>query len=533
MDDVLDDIILAIHNNLPQYNEDMLKRYTEREVNNSPDVVELIFKQALLQFDGQIQFIEKRILSPEERVAFELQTDSKSKQPARAGVIVVVSEWVLVRYMFRFDHKDYVVHLYLPYIKDDAITIRVTRYNVLRTITERVFSPTMDGVSIKLIRQPIRFHQEKQHKFISILDPNDVYYDWVITTDLYRKNQRSVAQRLPIKTTVLLYLLCKFGWYKTLNMLELNPNDFQIVDKVGNDILEYDYFLAKKKTKQTEMYLKVRREHLRSGVIDIQAIRGKKFVANYLYIAQQFDRFEPKQLMTDDTNAYRIMWGRITHGGSGNEPQVKSHADTHIDSLDTYLDPNAKARLHKMDIRVEDIYDLLRYVFIELDRMTANAKHSNLYPRRLDIMQSILINQIGTIIFRNFYNTKRDAKTLTDRDVNSLFRIRPDLIARIYDEKNISTDSDVYGDNWLLSSGSGKIRSSGLGTKRITPSAPEHRMHPSIMVVETAISFTGKSPGITGDINPFLQIDADGNIAKDRMEYAKDIDEILLYLQPK
>ena len=44
MDDVLDDIILAIHNNLPQYNEDMLKRYTEREVNNSPDVVELIFK---------------------------------------------------------------------------------------------------------------------------------------------------------------------------------------------------------------------------------------------------------------------------------------------------------------------------------------------------------------------------------------------------------------------------------------------------------------------------------------------------------
>ena len=95
-----------------------------------------------------------------------------------------------------------------------------------------------------------------------------------------------------------------------------------------------------------------------------------------------------------------------------------------------------------------------------------------------------------------------------------------------------------YNDNWLLSVGAKKTRqnssinkNSSKGGSTSKTSTPEHRFHPSMAVVESIIAFSSSNPGISGTINPFLEIDSHGFIHKP--DYAAEVDAILPYLPYK
>ena len=512
----MDSIIKAVSEAMPHYNKFLLKDFTKKEINGSIEFISVVFSEAVKQFDGLIKYKKYKILSPEERIEFELRPKQDS------GVRIAVSELSLVDFVFEFEGREFHTHLYLPYSKNDAIVIKNTRYMIQRTIVEKVFSKTNEGIAARVIRSPIRFGRTKIFRVVSAVDER-TDHGLIITADIHRR-KRLNKKNTP-NTTILHYLLCKFGYLGTLARFGFNPEDFKFVPNIGETI-DYDYFVARKKQKSPELYLRIKRSSLEDP-------NHMKFVTNLLYLLTAYDRHNIQSLYEKTGAIYRIYMGRITHGDTHTETQYKSHADTHIASLDTYLDPITRDRLIRFGVQVDDIYDLLQYVFFEIDRIHTNATHSNLYYKRIDIMHGILIQTIGSRIFEKFYNARRDQKKLTDKDVTSILQFSPMLIQNIYKARNVTSEVSAYGDNWLTSFGISKTRQSGLNQQRLTPQAPEHRFHPSIAVVETLISFSGQNPGISGAINPFLQITDDGDIDIDNMPYHTDIDPLIEVLPYK
>jgi hypothetical protein len=509
-------LIMAIHNKIPHFNQHLLKDYTRSEVNDSDKIVGVILSEAIKLFGGEITYEGFRTVLPEERVEFELQS---------GGVRIATSELALIAYQFASKGKRYETFIYVPYMKDDAITIKSTKYHVQRTIMEKVFSKTNEGISIKVIRSPIKFDRIKICRYTSAVDESFIA-DFPITCNIHRRPK--TKKRNAIDTSVFHYLLCQFGYAETILRFKLNPDDFKFVDQIYNDTEEFDYFVAKKLPKNktlSDIYLRVRKSLIHNENLGSLVV---KLIVNILYILTAFDRHTIDDLYNPTGAAFRIMLGRIVYRGEPIEDiQYKSHADIHMISVNTYLDPLTRKRLHDSGIHISDIYDLFQYIFTEIDSITLNSTHSNLYDRRIDIIHSILVTTIGRNIFIKFYNETKTRRKLDERDIGNILKFNPMMISTIWKaSKNIISEGSAYGDNWLLSFGISKTRQTGNGNASIM--AYEHNFHPSMAVVESVGTFSKSSPGITGSVNPFIKIDENGTII--RPDDADEIDEILKYL---
>jgi hypothetical protein len=319
------------------------------------------------------------------------------------------------------------------------------------------------------------------------------------------------------------YLLCKFGYVGTLARFGLAAEDCVFVPVMDGDVDSFRYFPAKKTKRRAtvDLFLKVRKTRLEDPLIC-------KLVANILYTVAAFPKHQVEDLYEPTGAVFRIMLGKIINGLGVNELQSKNKIDDHIESLDTYLDPITRDRMHEYGIRVNDIYDLLQYVFIEINEIIRNTSHTNLYNSRIDVIEELLVETIVHSIYWRWYKAETDPKKLNHNEVTQILRFPRDLIAKLRTSRIVQKNPPAYGDNalvgWLIQ----KIRQSGLSASGRIIRSPDHRFHPSMAVVESLIAFSKSNPGAGGAINPYLEISKSGNVV--RPDYADEIDPLLDHL---
>lgn len=493
---------------MPRFNEYLLKSFMAEQIAGAAEFIEIVFREAVKLFNGTIQYIGMRIIPPEERAIMELDY--------KKGCPVTVSELILVEYQFGYEGQVFPVPLYIPYLKDDVIKIEDTNYVLQRSIKEKVFSKTSNGITMKVIRQPIPFYRTDTYRIESVTD--NWYQNESVPTVSIHQTQRSNRRKM-IDVTIIHYLLCKFGFLGTLTRFGLTSSDIVFVPSIEGDIEAYRYFVAKKaKTlKQVDLFLKVKKEKLNDPIIS-------KLIANILYTITAFQKHRIEDLYETTGIVFRIMLGKIIHGNATPEIQCKSKMDTHIASLDTYLDPITRERLHSYEIKVTDIYDMLQYVFVEIDKIFLSISHTDLYNSRIDVMEELLVETIVRSVYKRWYDAEKDPKKLSVREVKSILNFSRDLVTKLHMSRIVQKNPPAYGDNalvgWLIQ----KIRQSGLSTSGRIIKSPDHRFHTSMATVETLISFSKSNPGAGGSINPFLQISKNGSVI--RQDYSDEIDAL-------
>ena len=498
----------AIRSKLPQFNRYLIKGFMREQISSAAEFIEIVFKEAVKQLSDAITYVGMRVIPPEECADMELEY--------KKGCPITVSELLLVEYIFAYNGKHISVPLYIPYLKNDVIVIEGTNYVLQRSIKEKVFSRTTSGITMKVIRQPIPFYRTSSYRIESISG------DWysnesVPTTSIY--NQPRSNRSKMIDASIIHYLLCKFGFLGTLARFGLTSEDMVFVKSVGGDIEEYHYFVGKKakSLKQVDIFLKVRKHLLSDPIIS-------KLAANILYTITAFQKHHVEDLYEPTGTVFRVMLGKIIYGNTQLDIQCKNKIDTHIKSLDTYLDPITRDRLHSYEIYVNDIYDMLQYVFKEIDKISLSTSHTDLYNSRVDVMEELLVETIVKSVYTRWYKVETDAKKLKDKDVQKQLNFPRDLVAKLHLSRIVQKNPPAYGDNilvgWLIQ----KIRQSGLSTSGRIIKSPDHRFHPSMAAVETLISFSKSNPGAGGAINPFLQITNNGSVI--RQNYSNEIDDL-------
>ena len=233
---------------------------------------------------------------------------------------------------------------------------------------------------------------------------------------------------------------------------------------------------------------------------------------------------------------FRTMLGKIIHGNSINELHGKKKIDTHIASVDSYLDPITRARLASYNIFTNDIYDLFQYVFTEIEKLV-RVSHTDLYETRIDYLEELLVETIVRKVYSRWYDAVRrlgggaeiDPRKLNEREVETrILKMNDMLIARLSDSRVVQKSPPAYGDNalvgWLIS----KMRQSGLSASGRIIKSPDHRFHPSQLVVESILAFSKTNPGAAGSINPYLEITKNGSVVKPG--FADELIELEKYL---
>ena len=513
----MDDIILAVHEALPKYNEFLLKTFREREMGRIVDFVGDVCAEAARLFRGNLDYLGYRYVMPEERAVYEM-----SPPIFRSGVDIRVSELTLVEYQFSFKGQLFPVKLYLPYLKNGFVVLRDVRYGVQFVITEKLFSRAQNGLSIKFLRSPVQFWRQQVPPIRSQIT-DEVYVTSVLAVRIHQRKRRSASKDLMV-LTVLHYLLCEFGFTRTMEQLGIDPTKLVFVSDVDRTSVDkYEYLLARKPVKSRDnIYLRIDR-----SIWDDLLVR--KIVFNLVYILSSSTLHEIEDLYEETGAVFRIYMGRSTHDKNTNEARAKGYADQRLDSLQTYLDPATRIRLEKeLGTTFSSIHDLMIFILKNIENLLVNTRQSNLMDSRIDILDNLLVGTIVSAVYRQFYKYEQKGAALTAEDVKRMLGISALIATKVNsknkNQKNLVVTSSVplYGDNVLTASGIRRVKG-GRGGHSLT--ATENRFDPSYPIVTTCTVFSDTNPGSAGFINPYLEIGPDGEILE--TDYSKKFEEDL------
>ena len=499
---------------LPQFNDYTLKGYASEQVKRIPEYVSSIFKEAILLFKGELKYHGYKVLSPEKEIEFI----AADKKMIRGHYNILRSEWNLYEYTFEFDGSVFQVPIYLPHLHDGCLQINGTKHYIQAAIMEQMISRTADGVVIKVLRSPLQFWRGDLRNMIAT-NKKEYRENVIITNVFYRQEKRRN------KTPLILYLLCVNDFEQVLrNTLGLSSDSICFVEEDDPKSETHTYFKCKE-----GIYLKCDNETVMNDHF------ARRFVASVLDILSKAKKYTISSLY--DTTFYKSILGRYLYPDKSlSDALAVSHAHSHLDSLTTYLDEHTKSELAMLSRPVfcENIFDLFIAVFVNIDDWVIRYIPNDLFNKRIGGTELFLLG-VGKAIFTVFYKSIKD-KQHSVKSINSMLKkIQPSVIKKINEVKALQRAASLYNDNDLVSVYVKRLR---LNTTQENASAKhakltnekDHQFHPSFLAVESALAISSSSPGISGDLNPFVAIDRMGFFQEKEMPWYAAIEPLSKYL---
>ena len=509
------DVVKRVAEVCPTMNDYALRGFVKENIDTSPDFVAMVFREGFKLVAGDIELVEYTVMNPEERVKFELR--SGHNKPTRTKIPLTVSHLRLIRYRVRFGGEYRDTHLYTPYMFEDMLHIRNKPAMLRKVISEQTFSRInendRDGMSVSPIRVRVNFNRRNTFRVESYIT-RVPYTKFIVTAGLFHGD---VPNRI-CDGTIVHYMLAKFGFLKTLARFGLSRTDIDFTPNIADDTDEFEYFAARKFERAEEgpgLFLKVRK-------ILLGEDQSLKFVVNLLYVLSFFKIQTMENVYVEQGSVWKIILGMIISDDKA-ELLAYTKAETNLRSVDHFIDPITRDRFQTFGVPIQDIYDLLVYVFVNIDSFMVNNQVQDLYNSRLAVSNGILVKSFAETIYKKIYALANKSNiTIVDikkmLQLNSMMFRQPASI-RSDDDKDYIATPTIIGDNYLLSGGLNKIRLTGR---------PEQRFHPSMAVAESVDGFSGKAIGRTGFLNPFIPTDKNAAIL--HPDYAQQIDDILPYL---
>lgn len=506
-----DDAIGAVTNELPPFNDYLLRTFRKEQVSRFPEFMDTAFNEAIQLFNGRLKYHGYHVLSPERRIDYVT-----GNRIIKGRINVQRSELELVEYDFSFDDQPIAVQLYLPYLYNNALVINDTKYYMALAINERMIYRVPDGVIIKVMRSPLKFWRNEQ--VTCTTTGGYQFFEPVITVQAhYSKTSRSRKH-----TPLILYLLAQYNFEKVCETLGIPEGALTVVSEPVENDATFDYLKCKDK-----IYLKIDKTLLND-------VDSRRFIISVWYIIKGIRR----QCTIGDvynTTLYKTCLGKALYGSNVSEALAAGHTESHLDSLKSYLDKYTKNELALMGIYCNDIFDLFIAVFLRIDSWLTNYRPNDLFGKRISGAELIMMAVVEQV-FTRFYDTLGRNKVIGIKEITSMLKIDAMKIAKIHDVTALQSSASLYNDNILFSTLIKKIRQSSSrdskSRKRSSNliAAKEHQFDPSFLAIESALAISLSAPGQGGDINPYAVIDSRGYFVKEAMPWFKEIAPLSKYL---
>lgn len=459
----------------------------------------------------------------------------------------------LVNYYFVFTDqlgKDHEIirPIYLPYAEPGGIiSISGSRYHIVPVLSDKVFTPGNNSIFVRLTQD--RNNMYRMYHTVVIDGRRESRY--VVYATIYRNTSTSKATLVTKAETILVhYLLGKYGFTKMFQRYtgvvpvygleehfteEAFPSDEWIVCKsrqrIPSTCLDKSY-------QPTNIAMAVKRKDWTPEI--------ETLIMGFYYIVDHFpDRFMlPKMkdvidsdgVVTrvkaeysfdeahymlkryfDDVALWKILVGLIRFGNQYGEHKLHKDVSEHFESLDAYLDTMSKEKLLERGIELENYFDLLFYLSVNMSEMVLEGSDSglNVYGKNLEILYYILYNILyGFTTVKFTLNKIASRRPLTKKDVEStlMVNVSTGSILKIHSGKIITKSVSYSGDHMypgvtsVIAEQENRAGADRGDSGRVTV-GPQNRLDISMITTGSVLNLPKGNPTPLARVNPWIKID--------------------------
>ena len=515
---ILTEISNEISSSMRQFNDDLIYGFRKRRIASINQYLDSSFRQMVAFFNNKLRYVGYRTLTPEERLDYAFDNMIR-----KGYVSIRRTDTSNVRFEFEFNGDPYYIHVEVPYLRNECVMFNDTEYYPLFPIVERGGVNVTDShtVIIKVMRIPITFGRRPSDKVQLSAVSGRQYWDLLLTVKIYQGEVGKTGERIPL----ILYNICRLGFADGLALYGVKPGQISVVQEASEDDEDFEYFML-----PNGLYLKADKERLSDDMF-FRRVVVSLFVT---YITNNV--FTPSDVMGKETEYYCTTLGKMIGSKNRSQPLnalILRNAITHLDMTDLMLDSVAIKKLSSVGIVVNDIYDLLKYMFFNIDDMIVSYDPINLYDKMIGSLDQLMAGVIRRIVNNQYsvINSKRGIN-MTPEVFKTFCKKASRNASWISTAPVFRPKPTTYNSNWLMQIGARRflsldsIESQGRGGKRKSTKTPPHLLesHPSQICVTSLLDIPSSNPVATGSINPYLQVDEEGNIVKP--PYAKEIEHV-------
>jgi hypothetical protein len=505
------DLIDAITNRMPVFNQEVVDGLAVAEMEHVESYVDRVWRCAAADFPAGLTYDGYYRLSPKEEYIVNSRRGSSP-----ATLEIARSDVYMVAYKLSWQGAALPpCHVNLPIVDDGGIIhIRGAKYSICPVLADVAISVGTDSIFIPLLRDRITFMRLLQH-FYSDGIRQSVYVVWSNIHHGIAKGTKANGSR--IVTTMAHYLFAKYGVTgtfakyanahvvvgraATVNRETYPPSDWVLCSSTHHKPLK----VKDKNYIPSDVIIAIPRPEWSDSVANL--------VAGFFYVADYFpQRIIPEDV--DETYLWCALLGISIWGWGISEGRLADDVESHLNSLDGYVDNEARNDMREEGVPVQDLYDLFMYLIDNFTRRVVEA-HANLpsmYDKRLMVLRYVmkdLVKSINIFMYRVKANQKKQL-TLKDLAERLSSEINPNVVLKI-NSKHGEVDTGVSspGDNKYFKI-TGRIvkqvNSSGPRARTISMTDPANFLHSSIPECGSYLTPSGASPTGHERINPCIEL---------------------------
>ncbi len=450
---MIDRLYDAIHEDAPKINKAVVDGIAYHDVRMSKQYIEKIIRCAEQQYPSGLVFVGSKRCDPYEEYRIVTHNPKKNKKSNNRVFDLAHSSVVLYRYDFTYHGEPLdPQYLYLPYVKKGGlIDIGGKQFSISPVLADRLFSVGINDIFIPMPRGKVTFNYEV-HSFAiggrplengQVVDALRVSKPvaWsLLHNRSARKNKQARSTMIHlnrVNSTLMHYLLCKHGFEETFR--RYGDTEVLVMADSEATLEKYpeDKWVICRSTKMRPAASKVQaRDYWQiaskvSLVIPIEKFTPmvQYMVSGFYYIVDHL----PDSMEVDYVHMswqWKVLLGYILFGDESSQGKLVEDVETHLKSLDGYVDLDVTENLRQEGIDCHDIYDLFGYIIENMPTMLQNnsGKVGSMYDKQLMVLRYVL-KDINNAVFEFLFKlTSNSKKVMTRQEINKLlaahFRVR-------------------------------------------------------------------------------------------------------------
>lgn len=406
----------------PKFNRSLAEGYAVSQMENNELYIDKVWRQVEMSFPPNIKYLGYRRVTPQE----EFRIVSGFAKQSKRSYDVSRSDVYLTQYRFSLNGEEIrdTLYIYLPFVRQGGIcTIKNSQYVISPVIADVALSVCSDSIFIMMNRAKLTFRKTNGYMVVDgHRKSNYMIYSQIYNTDSRKSKKNNV-------TTLTHYLFCKYGFVQTFARIGV---DAKIINRKFHNIEQFpesEWVMCT----TAEQHLTGRNSRYKE-VTDLAVMipRNQWTQAVESMVTCFFlvvDRF-PSRVTVDDYDSptlWRVLLGKMLLTGSESEGKILTQMNTHMASVDGYVDNMVRELLIADGHRnINDIYDLMYKMIETLPYEIARAGETiaSLYNKRLVVHRYInedITQGISRILFaiQKEVNAKKD---ITQSDLKRIFR---------------------------------------------------------------------------------------------------------------
>ncbi len=505
---------------VPKFNDDLLLGFRERKIEEIPGYLDGLFKQSIVTLDvhfnkqgtadaNRLRYIGYVELTPDERMAYHRSAQDNYKR----WFDIRPTNIKIIRFDFDYGGTVYNMYIHVPILVEHALLVRgVSYYPQLAIVGKGGIHRKKDEITMHLQRANIRFYRDKPIAFRTM--DGRLFREANITTKIHQKYKR--------RPPLIIYHLAKYGFSAFTKMYGMEQQLFltDTTDNAADDT--YAYVEIK-----PNIFIKVANEALSDNNV-------VRVIVSLLHIFKFMPEFmHSHEIMS--SNYYKVALGKWTSKPTVTKREMRhGQAEYHLQMNESLLDPAAIRQHLSVGIDAPSVDELLLQAFFNLDAWLASTKYqgADLYQKKIGALDQMMAGLVQAFNLKLFKHIINEQVGLTPESVKKLmYAAKSDKW--VTGSAMFRSSPTVYNDNYLLTIGARRCRlsedaelSMDSGKRKQKPSMEGLLAHPSQLIVESILYNPSGAPVSTGSINPYLEIDADGNIIRpaiaDEIEHVFD-----------